>query len=64
MSLRSSSRLPLTLRVLHAYQVDDALQHAYQHGCFMCVGTHIPLGVTLYIGDTLRVIRGSCMFCK
>lgn len=36
MSFRSSSRLPLLL-------------HAYQHGCFMCVGTHIPLGVILYI---------------
>ena len=46
MSFRSSSRLPLLL-------------NAYQHGCFMCVGTHIPLGVTLYIGDTLRVIRGK-----
>jgi len=43
---RNSSRLPL---LLHAYQVDDALQHAYQHGCFMRAGTRIPLGVILYI---------------
>jgi len=35
----NSSRLPLTLRVLRAYQ----------HGCFMRAGTRIPLGVILYI---------------